>query len=149
MSVDSRKHVLGSVRLLSTIGPHLLSGPLSEIFPRACFAAPRIWEASRFVFTEGKGGDIQTTLAAAREIFLGLHAITREHRVERILAIYGQTAASTLHICGLPYWVSGNVGESGTIFVSLWDVALLPEASIIAANALDVAPTKASGLEAA
>ena len=131
MVVDSRKNVVGSARLLSTFEPHLLSDPLRDTFPDARFSTPRIWEASRFIFLEGEGANSGTKQTAVREIIVGMGALAREHKVERIAAIYDESAATTLQNCHLPYKAGPCPSEYGTLFLGLWEVSEILVASMI------------------
>ena len=48
MALDSRGELVGSVRLISTVMPHMMSGPFRDMFPDIGFSSPLIWEATRF-----------------------------------------------------------------------------------------------------
>lgn len=130
MAIDARKRVMGSLRILSSVSPYLLDGPLGKTFPPARLSTPRVWEASRFVFAEGEDANSGTANITAREILTGLGAIAREHRVERLVAVYDEAAAPTLRQFGLaPVAVHPTLAQS-RLFVGLWDADEIVAASL-------------------
>ena len=49
ISFDRNGELVGSLRLISTAMPHMMSGPFQKMFPDVGFKSPLIWEVTRFV----------------------------------------------------------------------------------------------------
>src|SRR5205823_662323 len=69
---DRAGQLVGSVRLISTIMPHMLDGPFRGMFPDVAFKSPVIWEATRFVVVGDRSVQPNQVSTAACEILLGM-----------------------------------------------------------------------------
>jgi len=145
MSFDGSGGLTGSIRLLSTATPHMMSGPFGQMFPQVSFRSPAIWEATRFV---ALGGRLQPNgvSTAACELLLGMCRFGLDHGVGHITAVYDAGMARLYRRCGLTHVELGRhrTAEHGTIFVGLWEISPALEASILAATGLEspcLAPT--------
>lgn len=139
MSLDEQNNLVGSIRLLSTQEPHMLSGPFRSMFPDVGFATPLIWEATRFVMLGDKSVQPNLVSTAACEILLGMCRFALNHGVDHITAVYDAGMARLYRRCGLSNIELGRYRTEahGTVFVGLWEISEALEASILAATGLE------------
>lgn len=138
MSYDASGALVGSVRLLSTAMPHMLSGPFRDMFPDVGFTSPVIWEATRFVVLGDRSVQPNQVSTAACEILLGMCQFGLENGVRHITAVYDAGMSRLYRRCGLTNVELGRcrTPEHGTVFVGLWEISEALEASILAATEL-------------
>ena len=151
MSCDEQGALVGSIRLLSTQGPHMLNGPFQSMFPEIGFTTPLIWEATRFVMVGDKSVQPNLVSTAACEILLGMCRFGLNNGVDHITAVYDAGMARLYRRCGLSNIELGRyrTAEHGVVFVGLWEISESLETSILKATGLESAPQKLANLEAA
>lgn len=139
MSFDPSGSMVGSIRLLSTAMPHMMSGPFGEMFPEVSFRSPAIWEATRFVALGGGALQTNGVSTAACELLLGMCRFGLDHGIAHITAVYDAGMARLYRRCGLTHVELGRhrTAEHGTVFVGLWEVSPALEESILAATGLE------------
>ena len=139
MSFDPSGAMVGSIRLLSTATPHMMSGPFGEMFPEVSFRSPAIWEATRFVSLGGGALQPNGVSTAACELLLGMCRFGLDHGIGHITAVYDAGMARLYRRCGLTHVELGRhrTAEHGTVFVGLWEITPALEESILTATGLE------------
>jgi N-acyl-L-homoserine lactone synthetase len=138
MSFDRGGELVGSVRLISTVTPHMLSGPFRSMFPDLQFTSPVIWEATRFVVLGDRSAQPNQVSTAACEILLGMCQFGLEYGVRHITAVYDAGMARLYRRCGLTHLEIGRhrTAEHGMVFAGLWEISESLEEAILAATGL-------------
>ena len=142
MSFDKCNKLVGSMRLISTAMPHMMSGPFKTMFPDVGFSSPIIWEATRFVVLGDSSVQPNLVSTAACELLLGACQFGLENGVRHMTSVYDASMSRLYRRCGLPNpeLVRHRTAEHGTVFVGLWEVTEELEASILVATGLGDAP---------
>ena len=151
MSFDPCGELVGSVRLISTAAPHMLAGPFKSMFPDIGFTSPIIWEATRFVVFGDHNVQPNQVSTAACEILLGMCQFGLENGVRHITAVYDAGMSRLYRRCGLTNLELGRcrTARHGTVFVGLWEISEVLEASILAATGLGGAVVESRAQRAA
>ena len=138
MSFDRTGALVGSIRLISTATPHMLSGPFRAMFPEVGFTSPLIWEATRFVVLGDRSAQPNQVSTAACEILLGMCQFGLDNGVRHITAVYDAGMARLYRRCGLTHRELGRhrTEAHGAVFVGLWEISEALESSILAATGL-------------
>jgi N-acyl-L-homoserine lactone synthetase len=139
MSLDQDGRLVGSVRLLTTLNEHMLSGPFKPMFPDIGFVSPTTWEASRFVVLGDSKTQPNNVSTAACEVLLGMCRFGLDHGVSFITAVYDIAMSRLYRRCGLWNVELGRyrTPQHGAIFVGLWEISNALEASILRATGLE------------
>jgi N-acyl-L-homoserine lactone synthetase len=122
MSFDGRGKLVGSMRLISTAMPHMLSGPFRSMFPEIGFSSPNIWEVTRFVVLGDSCVQGNLVSTAACELLLGACQFGLQNGVRFMTSVYELTRSRS--------------AEHGAVSVGLWEVSEALETSILAATGL-------------
>lgn len=138
MSFDEKGDLVGSIRLISTIMPHMMSGPFSKMFPDISFKSPVIWEGTRFAVHGDRAVQPNLVSTAACEIMLGTVQFGLQHGVRHITAVYDAGMSRLYRRCGFTNFELGRfrTAEHGTVFVGLCEITDELEASVRAATGL-------------
>ena len=138
VSFDRRGELVGSLRLISTAMPHMMSGPFRTMFPDIGFRSPLIWEVTRFVVLGDH--DVQANLVstAACELLLGACQFGLRNGVRHMTSVYEPGMLRLYRRCGLPNpeLARHRTEKHGSVSVGLWEVSEQLEASILAATGL-------------
>jgi len=139
MALGEDGRLVGSVRLLSTLNDHMLSGPFKPMFPDIEFVSPAIWEATRFVVLGDRNTQPNNVSTAACEILLGMCRFGLDHGVSFITAVYDVGMSRLYRRCGLSNVELGRyrTAQHGAVFVGLWEISDALEASILRATGLE------------
>lgn len=135
---DDQGRQVGFIRLLSTIGDHMMRGPFRSMFPDIDFRSPLIWEATRFTVCDPRVQPNGVSTAAC-EILLAMCRFGLEHGAAQITAVYDAPMSRFYRRCGLHNRVAGKfqTEHHGMIYVGLWDISRELEARIIRATGLE------------
>jgi len=138
MALDEGGRLVGSVRLVTTLQDHMLSGPFKPMFPDIEFVSPATWEASRFVVLGDRNTQPNNVSTAACEVLLGMCRFGLDHGVSFITAVYDAGMSRLYRRCGLSNVELGRhrTEEHGMVFVGLWEISEALEASILRATGL-------------
>jgi N-acyl-L-homoserine lactone synthetase len=138
MSFDGRGKLVGSMRLISTAMPHMLSGPFRSMFPEIGFSSPNIWEVTRFVVLGDSCVQGNLVSTAACELLLGACQFGLQNGVRFMTSVYESGMLRLYRRCGLPNpeLTRSRSAEHGAVSVGLWEVSEALETSILAATGL-------------
>ena len=138
MAFGRDDQLVGSVRLLSTATPHMMSGPFARMFPGVSLTSPLIWEATRFVVWGDDSAQPNRVSTAACEILLGMCRFGLEYGVRHITAVYEGGMGRLYRRCGLKHeeLARYRTPEHGVVCLGLWEISEALEASILAATGL-------------
>ncbi|HXT07863.1 MAG TPA: acyl-homoserine-lactone synthase [Roseiarcus sp.] len=138
ISLDRRREVVGSLRLISTATPHMMSGPFRTMFPDVDFRSPLIWEVTRFVVLGDHSVQANQISTAACELLLGACQFGLRNGVRHMTSVYESGMLRLYRRCGLPNpeLARHRTEKHGSISVGLWEVCEELEASILAATGL-------------
>lgn len=145
MSFDQRGELVGSIRLISTTMPHMMSGPFAKMFPDVSFKSPMIWEGTRFAVLGDRSVQPNLVSTAACEIMLGTVQFGLIHGIQFITAVYDAGMSRLYRRCGFTNFELGRyrTAEHGTVFVGLCEITEELEASVRAATGLsDAEPSR-------
>jgi acyl homoserine lactone synthase len=137
-SVDSRGELVGSIRLLSTTTPHMMSGPFKPMFPECDFCSPLIWEATRFAVYGDREVQPNGVSRAACELLLGMVRFALDNGVRHITGVYEAGMPRLYRRCGLklPELGRHRTPEHGTVILGLWEITQASETAILDATGL-------------
>lgn len=138
LSLDRRGELVGSLRMLSTAAPHMLSGPFRSMFPEVSFTSPLIWEVTRFAVLGDRSVQPNQISTAACELLLGACRFGLRNGVRHMTSVYEAGMLRLYRRCGLPNpeLARHRTASHGSVSVGLWEVSEELEASIIAATGL-------------
>lgn len=138
MAFGEDERLVGSVRLLTTLNDHMLSGPFKPMFPDIGFESSATWEATRFVVQCDRNVQPNNVSTAACEILHGMCRFGLDNGVSFITAVYDAGMSRLYRRCGLSNVELGRYRtvEHGAIFVGLWELSDALEASILRATGL-------------
>ena len=102
MSLDSQGKLVGSLRLISTSMPHMMSGPFAKYFPDIGFKSPVIWEVTRFVVVGDRELQPNQVSRAACELLLGTCRFGLTHGIRQMTSVYEAGMLRLYRRCGLP-----------------------------------------------
>lgn len=138
VSFDRRGELVGSLRLISTAMPHMMSGPFQKMFPDIGFRSPLIWEVTRFVVLGDQSVQPNQVSTAACELLLGACQFGLRNGVRRMTSVYEPGMLRLYRRCGLPdpELARHRTERHGSVSVGLWEVSEELEASILAATGL-------------
>ena len=111
MTDTSGQKVVGSLRLLPTTGPTLLSETFSDTLPDAVqFIAPSIWECTRFCVDERTMGNSvsEGTIHASRVLFAGLGEVALQSGIQTVLGNFDAVMYRLYRRIGLEVAVLGE-----------------------------------------
>jgi len=142
ISLDRRREVVGSLRLISTAMPHMMSGPFRKMFPDVNFRSPLIWEVTRFVVLGDHSVQSNMVSTAACELLLGACQFGLRNGVRHMTSVYEPGMLRLYRRCGLPNpeLARHRTERHGSVSVGLWEVSEELEASILAATGLGEPP---------
>ncbi len=142
MSFDARGELVGSLRLISTAMPHMMSGPFRSMFPDVGFTSPLIWEVTRFVVLGDRSVQPNRVSTAACELLLGACQFGLRNGVRHMTSVYDASMLRLYRRCGLPNpeLQRYRTAQHGTVFVGLWEISQHLESSILATTGLGEAP---------
>lgn len=122
VSEDGSGH-LGSVRLLPTTSPHMLSTLFADLGPGGAPAGDKVWEISRLVATP-KGADGRNVLRVHRLLAMGIVEFGRLNGIERFTLVAESSRLPALLSIGwrvlplsLPVEVGGSLIEAAEIVI--------------------------------
>lgn len=139
MAFDADQRLTGSVRLMSSLGPHFLSDPSQTSFPHVRFSMPSLWEASRFSFSAETSPLRNRVPAAAGELLFGLCRFGLDYGLSRIASVYDAELMGLWRRCGVPVVEIGRATtpEGRVLFVGTVEIS----------EALETAIGEATGLQ--
>ena len=151
MSFDRQGRLVGSLRLISTAMPHMMSGPFLKMFPDIAFKSPVIWEVTRFVVVGDREIQPNQVSRAACELLLGTCQFGLTHGVKQMTSVYEAGMLRLYRRCGLPNpeMARHRSEHHGLISAGLWDISEALEASIIKATGLGKPGTAQPATQAA
>jgi acyl homoserine lactone synthase len=138
LALDQRGELVGSLRLISTAMPHMLSGPFRSMFPDVGFKSPTIWEVTRFVVMGDPSLQPNLVSTAACELLLGACQFGLRNGVRHMTSVYEAGMLRLYRRCGLPNpeLARHRTERHGSVSVGLWEISEALEASILAATGL-------------
>jgi N-acyl-L-homoserine lactone synthetase len=138
MYFNNRGHLVGSLRLICTTTPHMLSGPFRPMFPGVGFTSPLIWEVTRFAVHGDRSVQPNQVSTAACELLLGCCQFGLNNGVKHMISVYEAGMLRLYKRCGLPNpeLARHRTERHGSVSVGLWEVSEELEASIWAATGL-------------
>jgi N-acyl-L-homoserine lactone synthetase len=138
ISTDRRGQLVGSLRMISTAMPHMMSGPFQKMFPDIGFRSPSIWEVTRFVVLGDQSVQPNQVSTAACELLLGACQFGLRNGVRQMTSVYEPGMLRLYRRCGLPNpeLARHRTERHGSVSVGLWAVSEALEASIMAATGL-------------
>jgi N-acyl-L-homoserine lactone synthetase len=138
LSFNSRGEMMGSMRLISTAMPHMMSGPFRAMFPDVGFSSPLIWEATRFAVLGDRSVQPNQVSTAACELLLGACQFGLRNGVRHMTSVYDASMLRLYRRCGLPNpeLQRHRTAQHGTVFVGLWEISEKMENAILAATGL-------------
>jgi N-acyl-L-homoserine lactone synthetase len=138
MATDNFGELVGSVRLISTAMPHMMSGPFRKMFPEIGFRSPIIWEATRFVVLGDHSAQPNRVSTAACELLLGIIQFGLRNGVRQITGVYDAGMARLYRRCGLSNIELGRsrTAEHGVVCVGLWEMCEALEQAVLASTGL-------------
>ena len=139
LSLTPEGRLVGSVRVLSTVTPHMMSGPFKHMFPEIGFSSPLIWEITRFAVLNDVSVQPNRVSTAACELILGLIRFGLENGVTHLTAISEAPLAHIYRRCGLRDFEleRRQLPEHGAIIAGLVAVTKELERSILTATGLE------------
>jgi len=139
LALSDTNELVGSVRLISTVMPHMLSGPFQTMFPDIGFQSPLIWEATRFAVLPEASTQLNHCSFAARELMLGVVQFGLNNGVKNILGVYDAAMARHYRRCGFTTIELSRfrTAQHGTIYAGLCPISKALESSVLAATGLD------------
>jgi N-acyl-L-homoserine lactone synthetase len=140
ISLDRSRELVGSLRLISTAMPHMMSGPFQKMFPDIGFRSPLIWEVTRFVVHGDHNVQPNLVSTAACELLLGACQFGLRNGVRHMTSVYEPGMLRLYRRCGLPNpeLARHRTEKHGSVSVGLWEITEELEASILAATGLGV-----------
>jgi len=138
MSFNNRGDLVGSLRLISTASPHMLSGPFRPMFPEIGFTSPSIWEVTRFAVHGEQCMQPNQISTAACELLLGACQFGLHNGVRHMVSVYEAGMLRLYKRCGLPNpeLARHRTEQHGSVSVGLWEISDELEASILTATGL-------------
>jgi N-acyl-L-homoserine lactone synthetase len=138
LAKNARGQLVGSMRLISTAMPHMMSGPFGKMFPDVGFKSPLIWEATRFVVVGDHGVQPNNISTAACELLLGACRFGLQNGVRHMTSVYETGMMRLYRRCGMPSpeLARHRTQQHGTVSVGLWEISEALEESILAATGL-------------
>jgi N-acyl-L-homoserine lactone synthetase len=138
ISFDRRGELVGSLRLISTAMPHMMSGPFQKMFPDIGFQSPLIWEVTRFAMLGDQSTQPNQVSTAACELLLGACQFGLNNGVRHMTSVYEPGMLRLYRRCGLPNpeLARHRTERHGSVSVGLWEVSEALEAAILAATGL-------------
>jgi N-acyl-L-homoserine lactone synthetase len=135
---DSRGRLVGSMRLISTAMPHMMTGPFKAMFPDVNFTSPLIWEATRFVVVGDHSVQPNNISTAACELLLGACRFGLRNGIRHMTSVYETGMMRLYRRCGMPSpeLARHRTQVHGTVSVGLWEISEALEESILAATGL-------------
>lgn len=122
VSEDGSGH-LGSVRLLPTTAPHMLSTLFADLCPGGAPAGEKVWEISRLVATPD-GADGRNVLRVHRLLAMGIVEFGRLNGIERFTLVAESSRLPALLSIGwrvlplsLPVEIGGSLIEAAEILI--------------------------------
>lgn len=139
MAFGDKGELLGSMRMISTSMPHMLTGPFRSMFPNVSFSTPTVWEGTRFVVHNDPHVQSNGVSRAACELMLGMTVFALDNGIKFGLGVYDASMARVYNRCGFQNKEISRhrTLHHGTVCVSLWEVSEELEASIIKATGLN------------
>jgi N-acyl-L-homoserine lactone synthetase len=143
MSFNSQNELVGSIRLISTTTPHMMSGPFRAMFPGFDFSSPLIWEATRFVVFGDRETQPNGVSTAACELLLGMVQFALQNGVRHFTGVYEAGMPRLYRRCGLNLSEMGRhrTADHGTVLLGLWEISEALEGSILAKTGLGAPKT--------
>lgn len=124
VTTDSCGHVVGSLRLLSTLTDHMMTGPFQAMFPDFVFRSPTVYECTRFVAEDDRGARANGLSVAACELLIGMFEFAQHMGMTQILGLFEAPMVRVYRRCGLyPSILARTVTEHGQMLVGLSDVS--------------------------
>ena len=129
MSVDAEGHVRGSLRLMPTTGPTLLSEVFASDFDEPVdIRSPTIWEGTRFCVHPGRNGSVLTESGlnlATSELFMAMCEVGLAAGLTQIIGVYDPRLIRIYRRIG---WSPEQLATSsryatGQIYVGLWEIS--------------------------
>ncbi|MFO1184469.1 MAG: acyl-homoserine-lactone synthase [Bauldia sp.] len=122
-----RREALGSLRLLPTTGPTLVSDVFADTVPDAArLTAPSIWECTRFCIDDRRlGGDgAEEVLRASGALLAGLGEVALASGIESIVGNFDAAMLRIYRRIGVDVEVLGQAKRFGrTVFFGLFPVS--------------------------
>jgi N-acyl-L-homoserine lactone synthetase len=116
--------VIGSLRLLSTLTDHMMTGPFRGMFPDFVFRSPTVFECTRFVAEDDRGARANGLSLAACELLIGMFEFADHAGMTQVLGLFEAPMLRVYRRCGLhPSILARTVTEHGQMLVGLSDVS--------------------------
>jgi N-acyl-L-homoserine lactone synthetase len=124
VSVDSRGRLTGSLRLLPTTGPTMLSNEFSGFFNEPVdIESPTAWECTRFCVHPETEGPTSYRMVSS-ELLIGLCELCLASGIEQIVGVYDdRTTRVYARIGWSPAPMAASRSEVGSLIVGIWDVS--------------------------
>lgn len=123
ISTDAAGVPRGSVRFLSTVTDHMMTGPFRTMFPELTIRSPTIFEATRFVADNGRGLRGNGVGETACELLVGMCEFGLDHGVTQVIALMEAPVLRVYRRCGLTQYILGrHQGPHGAIMLGLWNI---------------------------
>lgn len=124
LTVDASGQVVGSLRLLSTLTDHMMTGPFRGMFPDFVFRSPTVFECTRFVAEDDRGALANGLSLAACELLIGMFEFADHVGMTQVLGLFEAPMLRVYRRCGLyPSILARTVTEHGLMLVGLSDVS--------------------------
>jgi acyl homoserine lactone synthase len=124
VTTDTHGNVVGSLRLLSTLTDHMMTGPFQAMFPGFVFRSPTVYECTRFVAEDDRGARANGLSMAACELLIGMFEFGQHMAMTQILGLFEAPMVRVYRRCGLyPSILARTVTEHGQMLVGLSDVS--------------------------
>jgi len=127
LQLCDRSHRLqASMRLLPTMGPHMMQGPFKKLFPiELDMRHPNIWESTRFTtqFSSGQNNG-RLVRRSTVELIMGLCSLAIDSGVTHITGVFESPMATVYKRLGWePHLLCKSTPETSTLPVSvgLWE----------------------------
>jgi acyl homoserine lactone synthase len=151
LSLNRLGELVGSIRLISTTMPHMMTGPFRSMFPGYDFTSPLIWEATRFVVVGDRDVQVNGVSTAACELLHGMVQFALDNGVRHITGVYEAGMPRLYRRCGLnlPELARYRTAEHGTVILGLWEISEAVQTSFLATTGLGRPQAAPAGKRAA
>lgn len=121
MDLDKRGNVIGSVRLRSTLAPHMMTGSFKTVFPELTIKSPTIFEGSRLATIDTVISANGLSMSMTR-LLLGLCELGIQSGFGQLIAIIETPMLRLYKKCGLnPTIIGKATTDHCNIMVGLWN----------------------------
>jgi len=117
--------LLASVRLLSTLRPHLMSDLFGQSFPAGVPRGPNVWEVSRFCTTP-KIQDRATRLSLLWQVICGVMETSLVYGIDQVIFAANRALLPLAMTCGWEARILGSTSRDGDDDVTAVAAAVTP-----------------------